>query len=101
MADVDVRRTVPARLVEDIDAEGQCEPGCVQHIANGYFMACPGCAMQMVLPVGGSRGWTVTAGDWTDPTTLSLQPSIYHPATGTPKGCGWHGYLTGGVFRSL
>jgi hypothetical protein len=51
--------------------------------------------------VGGSRGWTVTAGDWTDPTTLSLQPSIYHPATGTPKGCGWHGYLTGGVFRSL
>ena len=85
MASVDVRRTVPARLVEDIDAEGQCEPGCVQHIANGYFMACPGCAMQMVLPVGGSRGWSVAAGDW----------------TGTPKGCGWHGYLTGGVFRSL
>ena len=74
MASVDVRRTVPARLVEDIDAAGQCEPGCVQRIA---------------------------AGDWTDPTTLSLQPSIYHPATGTPKGCGWHGYLTGGVVRSL
>lgn len=101
MADVDVRRTVPARLVEDIDAEGQCEPGCMMLDSRhqGYLFACPGCGEQLSLPVRGGSGWTVTAGTVEHPETLSLTPSLHHVAAA--RGCGWHGYLTGGVFRSL
>ncbi len=100
MADVDVRRTVPARRVEDLDAEN-VGPGCMMLNSRhqGYLFACPGCAMHLSLPVSGPQAWTVTAGDVEHPETLTLSPSILHPVNG--NGCGWHGYLTGGVFRSL
>lgn len=97
MSAVDPRRTVAARLVEDIDAP-DVGPGCLERLANGYMMACPGCATQLVLRVGGD-GWTVTEGNAGDPTTLTLSPSIWHHPERNDGGCGWHGYLTAGVFR--
>lgn len=97
MSDVDTRRTVTARLVEDIDAP-EAGPGCMMLNSrhSGYLFACPGCAMHLSLPVSGPQAWTVTAGDVAKPETLTLAPSILHPVNG--NGCGWHGYLRQGVF---
>ena len=96
MSDVDVHRTVSARTVEDIDAAGDGEPGCMMALnPSGFLMACPGCAMQLHLPVGGP-GWSLVSGDPKRGEGLTLSPSIHHPVNG--NGCGWHGYLRNGVF---
>lgn len=99
----DPHRTVAARRVEDIDAEG-VGPGCLERLANGYMMACPGCATQLVVPVNfpgkppnTAPAYTVTAGDPDTLAGLTLSPSIHHPAS-HPGGCGWHGWLREGRF---
>lgn len=100
MTAVDTNRTVAARLVPDIDAP-DAGPGCLERLANGYMMACPGCAAQLVVPVAfpgraaPSPAYTIAAGDPETLAGLTLSPSVWHPA---PAGCGWHGYLRGGVF---
>lgn len=63
-------------------------------------IACPGCGRRSMLPlVAGHRcRWTVTAGDVRDLASLTLSPSIFHRVE--DGGCGWHGWLRGGVFES-
>ena len=99
----DVRRTVAARLVDDIDTEG-AQPGDVEvraldGVVWGYGYACAGCGSRSWLALTddnpGPR-WTVAAGDVAQPGTVTLSPSIFH--TVERGGCGWHGYLRDGVF---
>ena len=108
MSAVDTRRTVPARMVDDLDAPGDDGPGCMLALnpregggpCPGYLFACPGCGRHSGLylhpPDPGTPRWHVTAGDATRAEGLSLSPSIHH--TTALGGCGWHGYLTAGVF---
>lgn len=112
MSDVDTRRTVGARMVEDIDAP-DVGPGCLMALSPhdpggpipGYLLTCPGCGQQSGLYLHprdpGVPRWTVTAGDPSKAEGLTLSPSIHHAKTSHPMttGCGWHGYLTAGVFR--
>lgn len=77
---------VPGNLVDD--NEKVLRPGDYYLLPDGLLLCCPGCAQR-----SGPRGkWTY------DPVTRSALPSIYHD----PKydGCGWHGYLTQGIFSS-
>lgn len=99
----DLRRSVPARLVADIDADG-AQPGDVEALAIdgrvwGYGFACPGCGSKSFLALDAENPpprWAVTGGDVANPATVTLAPSIFH--TAERGGCGWHGYLTNGVF---
>ena len=103
---IDTHRAVPARIVEDIDAP-DVGPGCLMVTTRrgstacvGYILTCPGCGTQCGLylspPDPGTPRWTVTAGDPSHAEGLTLSPSIHH--TTAQGGCGWHGYLTRGVF---
>jgi hypothetical protein len=104
MIAVDTRRTVAARLVADLDATDAPQPGDVEAlqidgVVWGYGFACPGCASRSFLALNAENPpprWSVTAGDVADPATVTLSPSIFH--TVERGGCGWHGYLTAGVF---
>lgn len=106
MTAVDTRRTVPARMVDDLDVPGDDCPGCMLPLSPredggpcpGYLFACPGCGEHSGLylhPVDpGVPRWRVTAGEATRAEGLTLSPSIHHAVAR----CGWHGYLTNGVF---
>lgn len=103
---VDLSRAVPLRIVGEMPDHDPATPGdamVTEHADGsvaGYIFACPGCGAQSVLTFHPRRdpvpAWTVTAGDPRTGAGLSLSPSIHHAA---PRGCGWHGYLTGGVLR--
>lgn len=106
MSERDPRRTVPAKLrgVEALD--GSFDPGDVTLMVDepggtttAWGFGCPGCGGACILHLGtGPEGhtWRVTAGDASKPETATLAPSIHH--TSQYGGCGWHGYLTAGVF---
>lgn len=103
---IDINRTAPARIVEDIDADG-AQPGDVEPLAYGgvvwgYGFACPGCGSKSYLALDEENPpprWSVTAGDIRKPDAVSLSPSILHDRS--KGGCGWHGYLTRGIFTSV
>jgi hypothetical protein len=58
---------------------------------------CPcGCGSVAGIKVAGEHKWEWN-GDFDKPTCT---PSILINAHRDPPGCGWHGYLTDGVFRS-
>lgn len=61
-------------------------------VTGSYYLACPGCG-QIGTPRD-KQQWKVNGGTLDDVTTLSLLPSIKKNC------CGWHGYLTNGVFES-
>lgn len=101
----DPKRTIKANPVQVFDFDGgapngiDAEPGDIQRTnADRLMFACPGCGQW-----GGIRAthpktessWDITAGSLEDVTTLTLAPSIH-----CIDCCGWHGYLTNGVFTS-
>ena len=104
MTAVDLRRTVPLLVVDELPDHDHALPGHASRLVHAgdepacFIFACPGCGSQSMLPVGrvvdGRPTWTVTAGDPRTGAELSLSPSIHHAA---PHGGGWHGYLTNGV----
>lgn len=106
MTTLDPRRTVPATVVSDIDAEGLA-PGSVEvrgtsTVVYGYGFTCPGCGARNWLALSEDQPhprWRVTGGDAATPTGVTVEPSIFH--TKERGGCGWHGYLRAGVFVSL
>ena len=59
---------------------------------------CPGCGrwggIYQRESNGNGIGWNIIAGSFEKPETLTVQPSI------RANCCGWHGYLTDGVFLS-
>lgn len=86
-----------AVLVADANAAGAppgaMEPRALDGVVVGYGFRCPGCgeAGFLALPEYGFReAWSVVSGDRTQPSTLTLAPSILD------RGCGWHGYLRNG-----
>ncbi len=106
MAEIDLKRSVPAKLVH-AGKWDELEPGDAILLTSrddksviGLLCSCPGCGKHLALDFVRERPdhprWNVAAGDPSKPETLTLSPSILHdPAKGA---CGWHGYLTNGVF---
>jgi hypothetical protein len=106
---VDPRRCVPLRIVRDITA-ADTAPGDAEPLDAGdgegiwgYALACPGCGAVNALLLHAQADrlhaprWTVAEGDLHTGEGLTFSPSIHHE---TPRGCGWHGWLRGGVFIS-
>jgi hypothetical protein len=100
---IDNKRTVAATLLNWKEAgyPDTGEPGQSCRYVDGHFMfACPGCGRWGGIRVGAQKppespSWAITEGSVDDPTTLSLSPSINCVGC-----CGWHGYLTKGVYKS-
>lgn len=102
-ASVDLRRTVLLRIVDDIDTSngqpGDVEVHAMEGRVWGYGYRCAGCGERSYLAIDPEQPhprWTVTEGDVERPDTVTLSPSILHSTA--LGGCGWHGYLTRGVF---
>lgn len=102
---IDLRASAKARLVESLsqDAQpGECETfnASVEDGGGvgGLLFVCPGCRALGKLPTKGRVTWTVVEGDVSQPESLTLSPSILHDNPDRGGRCGWHGYLTKGVF---
>lgn len=88
-------------LVKEGLFEEYADPGAVDLHGGGLLiLACPGCGKVSGMTVGDPKPdngngatWLMT-GDF--PNGLTLQPSINCVGC-----CGWHGYLTNGVFNSV
>ncbi len=109
--EIDPRRTVAA-TPHDWDAwdaddcpqygePGRCAMMRAEHDTTGdhLMLACPGCGQFAPIRVSSpkraeSPSWAIIAGSAADVATLSLTPSVHCVGC-----CGWHGYLTAGVFR--
>jgi hypothetical protein len=95
---VDVpKNNVTARVVaeiEDVNDPGAVEIRRLTGQVVGLAICCPGCGSQSWLPFDGSRGWQLRSLD-----PLHIEPSVFH--TIEAGGCGWHGFLRGGVWRSV
>ncbi len=102
---VDTKRTVKATVAVHDDwpeyvAPGECSIFIPTDVGCSLMHGCPGCGKFGNITIGFSSkpespSWLLTAGDKNDPATWTLAPSIFC------KGCcGWHGYLTNGVFVS-
>lgn len=102
----DPKRTVKARKVEVFDAEGGAvnglieEPGVCQPFPEDKRLGfcCPGCGKWGAVRVGSpkpvaSPSWNIVSGTLEEPESLTLTPSIHCIGC-----CGWHGYLTSGIF---
>lgn len=101
----DVKRTVKATVIteypDDVAPPGSCYiPPAEGWSPESFCFACPGCQQFGHIRVGnpkpeGSPSWKIEKGTREDPATLTLSPSIHCAGC-----CGWHGYLTDGVFKS-
>lgn len=103
MADKDPKRTVKAThfdwKVNDYPDHGEPGQAC-RYTADCLVLACPGCGRFSGMTCGHPKPpnddgatWDITGGSLDDVTTLTLSPSINCVGC-----CGWHGYLTNGVF---
>ena len=104
---LDAKRTVKAtRTDEAWPDDGYADPGAVfidrdQTYRDHLLFACPGCgrmgSIRATRPKddGNRPSWGIAAGELTEPESLTLTPSIHCVGC-----CGWHGYLTAGVFTS-
>jgi hypothetical protein len=99
---VDPKRSgVKAVLVEGYTDDlppGACLPWD-QNSGRLHF-ACPGCGQLGGVNCGHPKpaqglSWDIVSGSPADPATLTLTPSINCVGC-----CGWHGFLTNGVFNS-
>lgn len=108
----DIRARVKARLVpfDGIVGDSDLKParGDVAlmfsrgelAIVDSYAFICPGCGNLSCVEfihngMPNQMVWTVSAGVVFEPEGVSLSPSIRHNI----GACGWHGYLTRGVFE--
>jgi hypothetical protein len=103
---VDPKRTVAATVMTEDFWDGQHPPGASRrmwpddHGSGQLAFACPGCCRAGTIQTGQPKpqttpSWAVVAGTIDDPKTLTLSPSIHCVGC-----CGWHGYLTNGVYVS-
>jgi len=103
---VDLHRTVPAKLRDASVFDTGFQPGDIVLMLDesggpvtAYGFGCPGCGARSIMHLGtGPAGhtWHVTEGDAAHPESVTVRASVLHdPGHG---GCGWHGYLTNGVF---
>ena len=103
---VDVKRSVKATLLseyaDDVTAPGACyaPSGPGWEGVPMLLFSCPGCQQFGGIRVGNPKpekapSWKIEKGTREDPTTLTLTPSINCVGC-----CGWHGFLTDGVFQS-
>lgn len=106
MPDIDPKRTVAATVTPEYP-DSPAAPGlCYAPPVGGGWsqpmlvFACPGCGQVGGIRVGEDKpepspSWKIEFGKREDATSLTLSPSINCVGC-----CGWHGYLTAGVFRS-
>lgn len=100
---VDIKRTV--KLTPVVYDSGEWmdygEPGRAEaRLAGRLVFNCPGCGRGGSISIGDQKppetpSWQITAGSVADLTSITLAPSIRCVGC-----CGWHGYLTNGVFAS-
>ncbi len=92
---------------DDFRANGKAGAICfcesVEHGVQGFAYKCAGCGHESYLPVvappeivkKNKPEW-----NWDGNRELpTLKPSIFHNKE--KGGCGWHGYLTKGIFTSV
>lgn len=80
-----------ANIVDDVEKllnRGDIYPITTNEGIRQLIIICPGCGKESA-----SRGRHVY-----DPATVSYHPSIVHNKQ--YGGCGWHGWLKNGVFKS-
>jgi hypothetical protein len=97
--EVNIKRTV--KLIPTVfDELEDGEPGkaAIFH-ENVLHFTCPGCGrfggIGICYGANVPNAWLLVEGNKNDPTTWTLSPSIRCVGC-----CGWHGYLTKGVFTS-
>ena len=93
--EVDPKRRVAAfPMVGNIWEDSARVPGMAKARSKHHFdFACPGCGETRSIPIG-APGWDLVEGKLDDLASISLKPSILCKSC-----CGWHGYLTKGVFE--
>lgn len=104
MSEINNKRTCPAVYFnwKEADYPENSEPGSTcRHTYDRLAFSCPGCGRWGSIRVGSpkpeeSPSWAILEGSVDDPATLSLSPSINCVGC-----CGWHGYLTQGVYKSV
>ncbi|WP_439627456.1 DUF6527 family protein [Gemmata sp.] len=106
MTTIDPKRTVPATRTGEAWPEGEhAAPGAVFIDTEGTYrdhllFACPGCGRMGSIGADKQKhangpSWQIVSGELVEPETLTLSPSINCVGC-----CGWHGFLTAGVFKS-
>ena len=104
--DIDPKRTVAATVTTEYPTSPAAPGLCYTPSGPGWegppvlVFACPGCGQVGGIRVGEDKpepspSWKIESGKREDAASLTLSPSINCVGC-----CGWHGYLTAGVFRS-
>lgn len=102
---VDPGRTVAATVLSEYPDDVTAPGACYAPSGPGWdgppmlLFSCPGCQQFGGIRVGNPKpdrtpSWRIESGTREDATTLTLTPSIHCQGC-----CGWHGYLTNGVFK--
>ena len=87
---------------DDFRANGKAGSICfcesVEHGVQGFAYKCAGCGEESYLPVNDlNKVAEKPQWNWDGNRELpTLTPSIFHRSS-----CGWHGYLTKGIFTSV
>lgn len=99
---IDIKRTIEAKQSQDEYPYGESvflEPGLCWSLNHMLGFTCPGCgccgAISVSNPPKQEKSWLIVSGDLSNPTKLTLSPSIHCISC-----CGWHGHLTNGIFVS-
>lgn len=101
----DPRRTVAAVRVATlwhpdggyVDSAGPGEYTLNERVDGLLMLACPGCGRVSGMSVGNPKPDNRNGATWLlfgDPDRLTLNPSVNCVGC-----CGWHGWVTDGVFR--
>jgi hypothetical protein len=94
------RRECKAIVIKEFKFDSPPGTCLVDSDINKLSFACPGCGRWGGVIAGHPKppvkpSWDIIGGKLSDPTTLTLSPSIHCIGC-----CGWHGYLKNGVFES-
>jgi hypothetical protein len=80
---------------DDFRENGEAGAICVMRNTEdgiaGLSIKCKGCGEESYLPLDDPRHWKLI-----QENPLTIQPSVFHKT-----GCGWHGWLKNGEWKSI